>query len=227
MKPTKRDPTGSDADVLGWGDTSTASHEERLDVVMEHLSAGGVETVLDLGCGSGALVERLLARRELRRIVGIDASPQALLEAEARTASEDGARDGRLTLRCGSVTTVDADLAGFDAAALIETIEHLDPAHLSRLEYSLFARLKPGLVLITTPNREYNTLHGLAPGEYRHPHHRFEWDRPKFEAWAAGVAARNGYGVAFAGVGPANAWFGSSTQMAVFRHGESNSGSRR
>jgi 3' terminal RNA ribose 2'-O-methyltransferase Hen1 len=220
MKPGRHDPTDSGADVLGWSETSTASHEARLDAVMEHLAAAGVETVLDLGCGSGALLERLLARPELRRIVGIDASPLALREAEARTTSDDGSRDDRLTLRCGSVTTVDADLVGFDAAVLVETIEHLDPAHLSRLEHSLFARLKPGLVLITTPNREYNTLHGIAPGEYRHPHHRFEWDRSKFQAWAAGVAARNGYGVAFAGVGPANTWFGSSTQMAVFRRRE-------
>lgn len=219
MKPGRHGPTESGPDVLGWGDASTLSHEERLDAVMEHLSAGGARTVLDLGCGSGALLERLLARPELRRIVGVDSSPLALLEAEARTASEDGTSDARLTLRCASVTAVDADLAGFDAAVLIETIEHLEPAHLSRLEHSLFARLRPGLVLITTPNREYNTLHGLAPGEYRHPHHRFEWDRPRFQAWAAGVAARNGYGVSFVGIGPANAWFGSSTQMGVFRRG--------
>jgi hypothetical protein len=71
-------------------------------------------------------------------------------------------------------------------------------------------------VVITTPNREYNTLLGLRPDEFRHPDHRFEWERRRFEGWSRGVARRNGYSVEFDGVGPANAWFGSSTQMAVF-----------
>jgi hypothetical protein len=99
---------------------------------------------------------------------------------------------------------------------MVETIEHLDPAHLCRLERSLFACLRPCLAVITTPNREYNTLLGLRPDEFRHPDHRFEWERRRFEDWSRGVARRNGYSVEFDGVGPANAWFGSSTQMAVF-----------
>ncbi len=207
----------SNAEVLGWEATSTPLHEERLEAVIEHLRAGTVETVLDLGCGSGALLERLLAEPRLRRIVGVDRSPRALLTAERRLASDDGAADPRLTLRQGSATAVDEDFVGFDAAVLVETLEHLEPEHLSRLERSVFTRLRPGLVLITTPNREYNALYGLAPGELRHPHHRFEWDRPRFERWAAGAARRNDYSVEFEGIGPAHAWLGSSTQMAVFR----------
>lgn len=203
--------------VPGWQETSTRLHEERLDAVMDHLRSTQVETVLDLGCGSGALLQRLLRESRLRRIVGVDSSPHALLTAEQRLTSADGSMDERLSLRRGSVTSVDRDLAGFDAAVLVETIEHLEPAHLSRLEGCLFERLMPGRVLITTPNREYNVLHGLAPGEFRHPQHRFEWDRSRFERWATGVGRRNQYDVMFEGIGPGNAWFGSSTQMAVFR----------
>jgi small RNA 2'-O-methyltransferase len=206
-----------DAEVLGWDETSTPLHEERLDAVMAYLRLIGAETVLDLGCGSGALLERLLTEPRLRRIVGVDSSPGALLAAEHRLTWSDGTGDERLSLREGSVTTVGGDLAGFDAAVLVETIEHLDPRQLSMVERSLFTRLRPGHVLITTPNHEYNVLHGFEPGEYRHPHHRFEWDRPRFERWARGVGLRNGYSVAFQGVGPANMWYGSSTQMAAFQ----------
>lgn len=205
-----------DPGVLGWEETSTPFHEERLDAVLEQLLTGGAETVLDLGCGSGALLERLVREPGLRRIVGVDPSRLALAAAEERLVAADGTRDERLSLRQGSVTALDEDLAGFDAAALVETIEHLEPARLSAMERALFARLAPGRVVMTTPNREYNTVYGLAAGEHRHPHHRFEWDRPKFERWATGVADRNGYGVAFQGIGPAHALYGSSTQMAVF-----------
>lgn len=206
-----------EVEVLGWEERSTALHEQRLDAVMAHLLDPAVETVLDLGCGSGALLQRLVAERHLRRILGVDSSADALLIAQQRLTGRDGAIDERLSLRHGSITDVDRELTGFDAAVLVETIEHLDPGHLSRLELGVFARLRPGRVLITTPNREYNVLYGLAPDEHRHPHHRFEWDRSKFQRWATGVAERNRYGVAFEGIGPANAWYGSSTQMAVFR----------
>jgi SAM-dependent methyltransferase len=191
-------------------------HDARIEAVTARLLDGGAETVLDLGCGAGLLLCRLIAEPHIRRIVGVDNSPRALLLARQLLVSGDGSIDPRLELRQASVTDVHSDLEELDAAAMVETIEHLDPAHLGRLERSLFACLRPRLVVITTPNREYNTLLGLRPDEFRHPDHRFEWERHRFEGWSRGIARRNGYGVEFDGVGPANAWFGSSTQMAVF-----------
>jgi small RNA 2'-O-methyltransferase len=200
-------------DILGWG-TSTALHDERLDAVAEQLLDGGTDLLLDLGCGSGALIERLLLETGVRRVIGVDNSPLALYAARRRLDTPQNR--GRWTLREASITDAQSDLSAIDAVALVETIEHLNPSHLSRLERAVFA-LRSTLVVITTPNREYNHLYGLRPGEYRHPHHRFEWDRRRFEGWATGVAARNGYHVQFEGIGPAHAWHGTPTQMAVFR----------
>jgi hypothetical protein len=70
--------------------------------------------------------------------------------------------------------------------------------------------------LITTPNQEYNVVHGMNPGAFRHPDHRFEWDRPKFRRWACGVAARHAYSVAFDDIGECHPTRGASTQMASF-----------
>ncbi len=212
----RRSDDSWEAAILGWEAVSTTSHEERLDAVIERLLEGGTEAVLDIGCGSGALLRRLLAEPHLRRIVGVDPSPRAMREAEQALLAQDGARHGRLSLRQGSAIGLDPDLSGFDAAALVETIEHLHPVDLSGLEASVFARVRPGRVVVTTPNRDYNVLLGLGRDEYRHPHHRFEWGRQKFQRWADGVARRNRYRVRFEGIGPANAWYGSATQMAVF-----------
>ncbi|HUF51909.1 MAG TPA: class I SAM-dependent methyltransferase [Longimicrobiales bacterium] len=199
--------------MLGWG-TSSALHDERLDAVAEHLLGGTTDLLLDLGCGSGALIERLLLESSVRRVIGVDNSPLALYAARRRL--DTPRNSDRWTLREGSITDAHEGLSAVDAIALVETIEHLNPSHLSRLERAVFA-LHPVLIAITTPNREYNRLYGLALGEYRHPHHRFEWDRRRFEAWAAGVAVRTGYDVQFEGIGPAHAWYGTPTQMAIFR----------
>jgi small RNA 2'-O-methyltransferase len=199
--------------ILGWG-SSTELHDERLDAVAKHLLGGRTELLMDLGCGSGALIERLLLESRVRHVVGVDNSLLALHAARERL--DTPRNNGRWTLREGSVTEAQKGLPAVDAVALVETIEHLNPSHLSRLEHAVFG-LHPQMVVITTPNREYNTVYGLASGKYRHPHHQFEWDRHRFEAWASGVAARNGYSARFEGIGPTHAWLGSPTQMAILR----------
>jgi small RNA 2'-O-methyltransferase len=205
-----------EATVLGWEETNTAAHEERLDAVVSRLHSADATTVADLGCGAGALLRRLAAEPRVRRVIGVDSSARALAVAQSLLAPADGEPDPRVTLLHGSITDMPAELKAIDAVTLVETIEHIEPSRLGVLERNVFARLRPRLCIITTPNHEYNALHGLADGEYRHPDHRFEWDRRRFEEWAAGVGTRHGYDVAFEGIGPANAWYGSSTQMAVF-----------
>ena len=207
--------------TLGGNRISTSLHEDRLDAVMDHLLTADTREVADLGCGSGALLERLVCQPHLRRIVGVDQSALALRAARARLTTRAGSSDERISLRLGSVTEPDYDLRSVDAAALVEVLEHLPPSRLSRLEGGLFRGVRPRRVVITTPNREYNVLYGLDAGEYRHPDHRFEWDRSRFETWASGVAHRNGYHLTFEGVGRPHASFGSPTQMAVFRLVES------
>jgi 3' terminal RNA ribose 2'-O-methyltransferase Hen1 len=124
----------------------------------------------------------------------------------------------RITLLHGSLIYRDKRLAGFDAAAIVEVIEHLDPPRLAAFERVVFEQARPTTVVVTTPNAEYNVLFdGLPAGKLRHRDHRFEWTRAEFEAWAGRVAARFGYAARFAPIGPEDANLGAPTQMAIFR----------
>jgi 3' terminal RNA ribose 2'-O-methyltransferase Hen1 len=192
---------------------------QRHGAVVAALRASGASRVLDLGCGNGALLATLLKQPELAEIVGVDVSHRALEEA-ARRLHLDRMPDrqrARLTLRQGALTYTDAGLRGYDAAVLMEVIEHLDPERLPALERTVFADAGPGTVIVTTPNVEHNVRYeGLAPGAMRHRDHRFEWSRAQFAEWATGVAERNGYAVRFVGVGTPDPDVGPPTQMAVF-----------
>lgn len=203
--------------VLGQQESSTGLHDERLDAVLDVLRAHHVETVLDLGCGSGSLLARLAEDRRFTRIAGVDSSALALETAARRLAT--AAEPRRWTLHHGSFLDPDPALAGFDAAVLVEAVEHVAPGELSRLERAVWGTLRPRLVVLTTPNRDYNPRYGLAEGELRHPDHRFEWSRARFRAWAASVAERTGYAAETRDVGRADPLLGSPTQMGVFRLG--------
>jgi hypothetical protein len=94
------------------------------------------------------------------------------------------AQKARIKLIQGSLTYRDKRLYGYDAAAVIEVIEHFDLARLSAFEQVLFEWTSPTTVIITTPNIEYNVkFENLPAGKLRHSDHRFEWTRIEFQNW--------------------------------------------
>jgi 2-polyprenyl-3-methyl-5-hydroxy-6-metoxy-1,4-benzoquinol methylase len=113
--------------------------------------------VLDLGCGEGQLLHELLRHRQFDEIVGLDASVHALEIAQTRLKLDQLApqQRQRLQLLHGALTYRDARLSGYDAAAVVEVIEHLDCARLAAFERILFDCARPRTVVVTTPNREY------------------------------------------------------------------------
>jgi len=198
-------------------------HIQRLQTVLSVIQATGAKRVVDLGCGEGKLLRLLLAEKQFESILGMDVSWRSLEIAKERLRLDElpERQRGRIELIQGSLTYRDQRLNGFDAAAIVEVIEHLDAARLATFERIVFEFARPKYVVLTTPNAEYNTVFGTLPaGEFRHGDHRFEWKRTEFETWATGVAGRFGYEVHFEPVGPLDADRGAPTQMATFSQKE-------
>lgn len=197
-------------------------NERRLSAVVAALRGAGAKRVVDLGCGEGRLLKALLEDRGFEEIVGMDVSHRALEVAANRLRLERMPPKVRERLRLiqGSLTYRDGRLAGFDAATVVEVIEHLDEARLSAFERVLFEFARPRTVVMTTPNAEYNVrFEGLPAGRFRHRDHRFEWTRAEFQSWAQETAARYGYAVRFLPVGDDDEQVGAPTQMGVFTLG--------
>jgi len=194
-------------------------HDMRINRVVEVIKELQPERLLDLGCGEGKLVRKLIKLKGLKQLVGMDVS-LASLERVKRTTGFDRLAptlQEKLTLVHGSLTYRDKSLEGFDVAALVEVIEHLDSARLGAMEQVLFGCMRPRTVVLTTPNREYNALfEGMAPGAMRHGDHRFEWTRAEFAEWCDRVASEHGYTVVREDLGPVDDVHGAPSQMGVF-----------
>jgi 3' terminal RNA ribose 2'-O-methyltransferase Hen1 len=194
-------------------------NQQRLEAVVTVLKQYGTKRVVDLGCGEGTLVRSLLRDPSFEQITGIDVSHRALEMAQERLNREHWSplQLARLHLLQGSLTYRDRRLNDYDAATVIEVIEHLDLDRLAALERVVFEFARPQRVIVTTPNIEYNVRFATLPmGQLRHRDHRFEWTRAEFQTWAQRVAARFGYSVDFAGIGTADPELGTPTQMGVF-----------
>ncbi|MFB9320926.1 3' terminal RNA ribose 2'-O-methyltransferase Hen1 [Cryptosporangium minutisporangium] len=192
----------------------------RIEAVLAALTEEGAASVVDVGCGEGALLRALVAEPRFTRVLGVDVSARALELAATRLQLDrmaDRVRE-RIELAQSSLTYRDDRMSGFDAAVLMEVIEHLDPSRLPALGRTLFGAARPRSVLVTTPNADYNVRYPSLPaGRFRHPDHRFEWTRAQFREWAGSVASEYGYQVRYLPIGDEDPELGPPTQLAVFR----------
>jgi 3' terminal RNA ribose 2'-O-methyltransferase Hen1 len=210
----ERDPDANEVDVA-----LETLHYKRLKTVLAELASSGAKSIIDLGCGEGKLLKMLLQEKQFQRIVGADVSFRELEKASERLRMEEmpPKQRERIELIQGALTYRDKRLSGFDAAAIVEVIEHLDPNRLKSFERVVFEFAKPTTVVLTTPNKEYNKMfENMEEGQMRHTDHRFEWTREEFELWGKRVADQYGYAVTFKSIGEEKENVGGPSQMAIF-----------
>lgn len=194
-------------------------HDIRLETVKQELLQSGAKTVVDLGCGEGKLLRLLLAEKQFEQVLGMDISYRSLEIAKDKLKIDrlPPRQQERIELIQGSLNYRDKRIEGFEGAALVEVIEHLDEPRLASLERVVFEYARPQFVVITTPNAEYNIkFANHEEGKMRHSDHRFEWTRKQFEEWGNTIALKHNYSVSFKPIGETDDEVGALSQMAVF-----------
>jgi 3' terminal RNA ribose 2'-O-methyltransferase Hen1 len=194
-------------------------NQQRMEAVVDILKTKGVQRIVDLGCGEGKLLKLLLKEPTFTEILGMDVTYRSLEIAQERVLDKlPTHQQGRLKLIQGSLNYRDARIAGYDAATVIEVIEHMELDRLAAFERVLFEFARPKFAIVTTPNIEYNVkFENLPAGKLRHPDHRFEWTRSQFQNWAQAISNKYKYSVEFGSIGEIDPIVGSPTQMAIFK----------
>jgi SAM-dependent methyltransferase len=214
-------PPGTDSDVepQPHPQLSATLHRLRTDVVRNLVLASGARSVVDLGCGTGALVIELALEPQIRHVLGIEPDRRAMRRLHAGLARRlQPAERRKVDTLVGLATNADPRTRGFDVALAVEVVEHLDPGRLDEFADAVFRTARPSLVVLTTPNREYNAVwKSLADGGLRIADHQFEWTRAEAAEWAEAQATRHGYRWTTAEIGPAHPEHGAPSQLLAFQ----------
>lgn len=192
----------------------------RLEAVRNAVIESGTTSVIDLGCGECKLTSMLLEEKQIKRVGAADVAVRALEKAKQNLRYDrmPPYKKEKLTLMQASLTYKDPRFSGYDAACLVEVIEHLDPMRIPAFERVVFEFAVPHTVIVTTPNKECNTHYEwLSEGNLRHNDHRFEWSRDEFVKWTEHICQTFGYTVERSEIGDVDEEFGAPTQMGVFR----------
>ena len=110
---------------------TSALHRSRINAVIAELDRVEARSVLDLGCGEGDLLVALLGVPAIGRLVGIDISPEAVSIAQRRVAVADSKKEVAVI---EMPITAFLPSVSFDAAVLLEVVEHMEQRHLPALE---------------------------------------------------------------------------------------------
>eukprot|EP01100_Stratorugosa_tubuloviscum_P006223 TRINITY_DN2694_c0_g2_i2.p1 TRINITY_DN2694_c0_g2~~TRINITY_DN2694_c0_g2_i2.p1 ORF type:complete len:270 (-),score=94.81 TRINITY_DN2694_c0_g2_i2:27-791(-) len=184
----------------------------------------GFNKLCDLGCNKGKLLSYLSRDTELTLLEGVDNDEEILEEAnkicqpllfDLIVKRKKGLI---INLYKGSIIQVDKRLYNHEFVSCIEVIEHLNMDILNCFEDALFSIWNPKIIVISTPNKEFNQLWNMQDNEFRHSDHKFEWTRSEFNNWCNSICQRYSYYVKIDGVGIAKNRLdvGFCTQIAVF-----------
>ncbi|NXF04889.1 HENMT methyltransferase, partial [Smithornis capensis] len=181
-------------------------YQQRYQFVKDLVEKYKPKKVADLGCADCRLLWMLKFCSCVEVLAGLDICASVMKEKMHMLSPlpvdylQPSERSLTVTLHHGSVAQKDPCMLGFDLVTCIELIEHLEESELKKFPEVVFGFMAPSIIVISTPNSEFNPL---LPGVmlHRHPDHKFEWSQAQFQSWALEVAKCYDYSVEFTGVG--------------------------
>lgn len=171
------------------GDGSILSlYEKRYRTVTQLLHQERINSVLDFGCGDGKFLCYLAQDPFFSRIGGVDISVPRLARAERRIGG-----DPRICLYPQSFLDKNPKFSLYAAIVVMEVIEHLEKDELYLLFQNIF-QIAPSVIIVTTPNQEYNWHYSKLYNGLRHSSHKFEFTPIEMKQFAKKITeGEDGY----------------------------------
>lgn len=148
---------------------------QRFEKVIDIISNYNIKSIIEFGCGDGKFIPYIKSIHNLIRIAVIDKDKNKI--HKIKNTNDD------IECYCNSFLEFNKDLNGFDCILAIEVIEHLSNDEIQVFIEIVFGKLKPKLVILTTPNIEYNINYPILFNGLRHNTHLFEFSPSELNDW--------------------------------------------
>ncbi|OAF70229.1 hypothetical protein A3Q56_02002 [Intoshia linei] len=198
---------------------------QRYELVSNNLKYMNASSVLDVGCSDMKFFQYLKNTKTIHRIGMLDLDEKTMYESDEpkRCYNEAFKNRPHFIVECmlADIFNVkkNTDLAKFDAVSMIEFVEHIHEDKLNDLIKIIFEYMSPRIVIITTPNSDYNHLLEMK-NKFRHDDHKFEWTQNEFQTWCTEISSKYQYKLDFEGVGKlitdTDERVGFCSQVAIF-----------
>ncbi|XP_068144023.1 small RNA 2'-O-methyltransferase [Drosophila tropicalis] len=227
--------THTDTNMTDTGVTFTPRLWEQryctaLQILQDPRWAQKIKSVVDFGCSEMRLFQLMRRIETIEKILEVDIDEDVLKSnlLFIRPLVADFIRQRKNPLHVdvlqGSVAESSKELQGIDAVVALELIEHVYDDVLNKIPSNIFGFMQPKLVIISTPNSDYNVIFTrfkpLLSNGFRHHDHKFEWTREQFKSWCLEIVAKYpNYMFSLLGLGDPPEGYttvGHATQMVIF-----------
>ncbi|MBU5353500.1 methyltransferase domain-containing protein [Paenibacillus barcinonensis] len=216
---TDMDTTDTDTAELSSDTAPVRLNELRYRAITDIVaSLPNKRRIVDMGAGEGKLSARLAYIPGVEMIAAVEPSGQSRLRAKERFARLQDRAGVKAVPEAmlGSLFYFDEQMQHMDVMILCEVIEHVEEYRLDRIMDTILNEYRPEVLLVTTPNKEYNEVYEMEQKQLRHQDHRFEWTREQFSMRCAQWAEKGDYAYGISGIGEHKEGFGQPTQLVKF-----------
>ena len=170
---------------------------DTLESRLEQLEPEKSVSILEVGCAEFGMHFHFKSLKKVEKVIYVDVDKdlltRKLFAINPLPYDQLSPRETPLTFEvyAGCVTQADARIKNADpplfAIVGIEILEHLNKDVEEKFVYTIFKKYAPPVVILTTPNGDFNPVLGLEKGKFRHWDHRFELTREEFRNWCSMV----------------------------------------
>ena len=155
---------------------------QRFKTIISVLANYDINSIIEFGCGNGYFIPMLISQNKYSKIAAIDKNEKKINKLKSKYKD--------VIFYNGSFLKENNEFRQYDCIIGIEIIEHLFEDEINVLSKIIFSKIKPKVIIFTTPNIEYNINLPILHGGFRNIDHKFEFNPKELNQYGKSICLK-------------------------------------